>query len=64
MLHTDATRSGWSARSRAGREYPGASEVGTLPPSNARRGRPRGVSTGVSRLRHQVEQLKREVTQL
>ena len=36
----------------------------TLPRSTARRGRPRGASTEVSRLREQVAQLQREVAQL
>ena len=36
----------------------------TLPRSTARRGRPRGVTEEVSRLRQQVAELQREVTQL
>ena len=48
-----------------GVNIPAQAEVGgTLPPSNARHGRSRGVSTEVPGLRHQVEQLKREVAQL
>jgi len=36
----------------------------TLPSSTARRGRPRGVTAEVSRLRQQVAELQREVAQL
>ena len=36
----------------------------TLPRSTARRGRPRGVTAEVSRLRQQVAELQREVAQL
>ena len=36
----------------------------TLPPSTARRGRPRGVPAEVPRLRQEVDHLRREVAQL
>ena len=51
--------------SEQGVNIPAQGEVEvTLPRSTARRGRPRGASTEVSRLREQVAQLQREVAQL
>ena len=51
--------------SEQGVNIPAQGEVEvTLPRSTARRGRPRGASTEVSRLRKQVAQLQREAAQL